>query len=126
MLNTPPVFAVYVCLLTLRWLKKTGGVSAIEKLNQEKAGLLYETLDASNLFKPTVAKEDRSLMNVVFVMDDPEKEKAFLKVCNQEGMIGIKGHRSVGGFRVSLYNAMPIDSVKHLTTLMKEFEQSYA
>jgi phosphoserine aminotransferase len=123
MLNTPPVFAVYVCLLTLRWLKKIGGVSAIEKINQEKAGLLYETLDASKLFKPTVAKEDRSLMNVVFVLDDLEKEKSFLQLCRQEGMIGVKGHRSVGGFRVSLYNALPLESVKQLTVLMKEFEE---
>lgn len=125
MLNTPPVFAVYVCLLTLRWLKKTGGVEAIEKLNREKAGLLYDALDASPLFKPTVAKEDRSLMNVVFVMDDLEKEKAFLQLCKQEGMIGVKGHRSVGGFRVSLYNAMPLESVKQLTALMKAFEQGH-
>jgi phosphoserine aminotransferase len=123
MLNTPPVFAVYVCLLTLRWLKKNGGVAAIEKLNAEKAGLLYDTLDASNLFKPTVAREDRSLMNIVFVIDDPEKEKAFLHLCKQEGMIGVKGHRSVGGFRVSLYNAMPLESVKQLTALMNTFEQ---
>jgi phosphoserine aminotransferase len=126
MLNTPPVFAVYVCLLTLRWLKKTGGVDAIEKLNRDKAGLLYDALDASPLFKPTVAKEDRSLMNVVFVMDDAEKEKAFLQICKQEGMIGVKGHRSVGGFRVSLYNAMPLESVKQLTALMKAFEQRHA
>jgi phosphoserine aminotransferase len=126
MLNTPPVFAVYVCLLTLRWLKKTGGVAAIEKLNLEKAGLLYDALDASPLFKPTVDKEDRSLMNVVFVMDDAEKEKAFLQICKQEGMIGVKGHRSVGGFRVSLYNAMPMESVKQLIALMKAFEQRYA
>jgi phosphoserine aminotransferase len=104
-------------------LKKSGGISAIEKLNQEKAGLLYDTLDASNLFIPTVAKEDRSLMNIVFVINDQEKEKAFLQLCKQEGMIGVKGHRSVGGFRVSLYNAMPIDSVKQLTALMNTFEQ---
>jgi phosphoserine aminotransferase len=123
MFNTPPVFAVYVCLLTLRWLKKNGGVAAIEKLNKEKAGLLYDTLDASKLFIPTVAKEDRSLMNVVFVINDPEKEKAFMHLCKQEGMIGVKGHRSVGGFRISLYNAMPLDSVKQLTDLMNAFEQ---
>jgi phosphoserine aminotransferase len=125
MLNTPPVFAVYVCLLTLRWLKKTGGVSAIEKLNREKAGLLYDTLDSLPIFRPTVDKEDRSQMNVVFVMDDPEREKAFLQLCKQEGMIGVKGHRSVGGFRISLYNAMPLDSVQQLTRLMKEFAQKY-
>jgi phosphoserine aminotransferase len=125
MLNTPPVFAVYVCLLTLRWLKKIGGVSAIEKINNEKSALLYNTLDALPMFKPTVAKEDRSRMNVVFVMDDPEREKEFLQLCKQEGMIGVKGHRSVGGFRVSLYNAMPLDSVQELTKLMSAFAKKY-
>jgi len=125
MLNTPPVFAVYVCLLTLRWLKKIGGVGAIEKLNTEKSNLLYSTLDAFPVFKPTVAKEDRSQMNVVFVMDDPEKEKEFLQLCRQEGMVGVKGHRSVGGFRVSLYNAMPLESVRELTKLMIAFAQKY-
>jgi phosphoserine aminotransferase len=125
MLNTPPVFAVYVCLLTLRWLKKNGGIGAIEKLNTEKSNLLYSTLDAFPVFKPTVAKEDRSQMNVVFVMDDPEKEKEFLQLCRQEGMVGVKGHRSVGGFRVSLYNAMPLESVRELTKLMIAFAQKY-
>ncbi len=125
MLNTPPVFAVYVCLLTLRWLKKIGGVAAIEKLNIEKSALLYNTLDNLTIFKPTVAKEDRSQMNVVFVMDDPEREKEFLQLCKQEGMVGVKGHRSVGGFRVSLYNAMPLESVQELTKLMNAFAQKY-
>lgn len=125
MLNTPPVFAVYVCLLTLRWLKRIGGVAAIEKLNNEKSALLYNTLDTLPVFKPTVAKEDRSQMNVVFVMDDPDREKEFLQLCKQEGMIGVKGHRSVGGFRVSLYNAMPLESVQELTKLMSAFAQKY-
>jgi phosphoserine aminotransferase len=121
MLNTPPVFAVYVCLLTLRWLKKQGGVQAIEKINQAKAELLYTTLDENPIFKPTVDKEDRSLMNVVFVMQDPEMEQEFLALCKQEGMVGVKGHRSVGGFRISLYNALPFSSVQILTDLMKTF-----
>lgn len=121
LLNTPPVFAIYVCLLTLRWLKKVGGVAAIEKVNNEKAKLLYDTLDALPIFKPTVAKEDRSKMNVVFVMDNKELEKQFLDRCKKEGMVGVKGHRSVGGFRASLYNALPLESVKALTDLMKDF-----
>jgi phosphoserine aminotransferase len=119
MLNTPPVFAIYVCLLTLRWLKAQGGVAGIEKLNNEKAKLLYDTLDSLSIFRPTVAKEDRSKMNVVFVMEDPAREKAFLDLCKKEGMVGIKGHRSVGGFRVSLYNALGIESVKALTEILK-------
>jgi phosphoserine aminotransferase len=123
MLNTPPVFAVYVCLLTLRWLKKNGGVAGMELQNRQKASLLYETLDQLPVFRPTVAKEDRSWMNVVFVMDDPEKEKAFLSLCKAEGMIGVKGHRSVGGFRISLYNAMPLESVRVLTDLMRHFAE---
>jgi len=118
MLNTPPVFAVYVCLLTLRWLKAQGGVAGIEKINNEKARLLYEALDNNPVFRPTVAKEDRSKMNVVFVIDDDAREKEFLDRCKKEGMIGIKGHRSVGGFRVSLYNALPLESVKALTELL--------
>jgi phosphoserine aminotransferase len=121
MLNTPPVFAVYVALLTLRWLKKQGGVAAIEKVNNAKAGLLYKTLDSLPLFKGVVAREDRSNMNVVFVMEDVNLEKEFTELCKQEGMIGIKGHRSVGGFRVSLYNALKLESVEALTGLMKDF-----
>lgn len=121
MLNTPPVFAVYVCMLTLRWLKKIGGVKAIQQLNEKKAGLLYDTLDQLPLFTPTVAKEDRSLMNAVFTMVDPELEKAFLATCKANGMYGVKGHRSVGGFRVSMYNALPYESVVAVTDLMKDF-----
>ncbi|HTS44885.1 MAG TPA: 3-phosphoserine/phosphohydroxythreonine transaminase [Puia sp.] len=120
-LNTPPVFAVYVCMLTLRWLKKIGGIPAIEKINKQKAKLLYDTLDSLPVFKPTVAKEDRSRMNVVFVMDNQDLEKKFLAECKENGMIGVKGHRSVGGFRVSLYNALPLESVEALTDLMKDF-----
>ena len=123
MLNTPPVFAVYVCMLTLRWLKKQGGVPVIEKLNAAKSALLYDTLDTLPVFTPKVAKEDRSLMNVVWIMKDEALEKAFLAECKAAGMVGIKGHRSVGGFRASLYNALTINSVEALTDLMKDFAQ---
>jgi len=121
MLNTPPVFAVYVCMLTLRWLKKQGGVTAIAKLNEAKTSLLYETLDALPVFTPKVAREDRSMMNVVWIMKDAALEKEFLATCKENGMVGIKGHRSVGGFRASLYNALSIDSVRALTDLMTDF-----
>lgn len=121
MLNTPPVFPIYVCMLTLRWLKHLGGVPAIETINDRKAALLYGTLDRLPIFRPTVAKEDRSKMNVVFVMDDPQMEQDFLAQCKANGMVGLKGHRSVGGFRVSLYNALPLESVQTLTQLMEHF-----
>lgn len=121
MLNTPPVFAVYVCMLTLKWLKENGGVTAIEKLNNAKARLFYSTLDSLPIFKGTVAKEDRSFMNAVFVMEDPALEKEFAERCKQEGLYGVKGHRSVGGFRVSMYNALPLESVVVLTEVMKDF-----
>jgi phosphoserine aminotransferase len=124
MLNTPPVFAVYVSMLTLRWLKENGGVEAMERLNNEKAALLYDAIDNSKIFKGTVVKEDRSKMNVCFVMDDPEKEKAFLDFAKQNNIYGIKGHRSVGGFRASLYNALPLSSVQYLIEKMEEFEDN--
>ena len=126
LLNTPPVFPIYVCMLTLRWLKQLGGVPAIEAVNNKKASLLYETLDRLPIFKPTVAKEDRSKMNVVFVMEDPRLEQEFLAQCKANGMVGVKGHRSVGGFRVSLYNALPFESVQTLTGLMEHFAQKKA
>ena len=126
MLNTPPVFAIYVCLLTLRWLKKMGGVAAIEKINQQKAGLLYQTLDNIPLFHLPVAKEDRSLMNAVFTMNNEELEKKFLALCKEQNMVGVKGHRSVGGFRVSMYNALPLSSVEALVALIKDFGNKYA
>ncbi len=121
MLNTPPVFAIYVSLLTLRWLKKMGGVEGIEKLNNQKADLFYSTLDSLPLFKGTVAKEDRSKMNAVFVMKDQELEKQFLEVCKKENLYGVKGHRSVGGCRASFYNALPLSSVQVLVDVMKDF-----
>lgn len=124
MLNTPPVFAVFVCMLTLRWLKQLGGVAAIEKLNDAKAALLYQEIDSNPLFIGTVAKEDRSKMNVCFVMKDTSLEESFLAFTKQKGIVGIKGHRLVGGFRASLYNALPISSVEVLVQAMKEFAQT--
>jgi phosphoserine aminotransferase len=121
MLNTPPVFAIYVSMLTLRWLKKLGGVAGIEKLNNEKADLFYSTLDSLPMFKGPVAKEDRSKMNAVFVMEDSSLEKQFLDICKLENLYGIKGHRSVGGFRASFYNALPVSSVEVLVQVMKDF-----
>lgn len=126
MLNTPPVFAVYVCMLTLRWLKGIGGIKTVEKLNNEKAALLYRTIDESPVFSGTVAIEDRSKMNVCFVAKDEKIEKEFLELCSDEGMVGVKGHRSTGGFRASLYNALPLESVETLSDLMKDFAQRKA
>jgi phosphoserine aminotransferase len=114
-----------VALLTLRWIKEQGGITVMDSRNNAKAELFYSTLDALPLFKGPVAKEDRSKMNAVFIMDNPELEAAFLDLCKKEGMIGIKGHRSVGGFRVSMYNALTIDSVKVLTDMMKAFAQQH-
>lgn len=122
MLNTPPVFAVYVAMLTLRWLKQNGGVDAMETLNREKARLLYDAIDNSKIFKGTARHEDRSLMNVTFVTEDPNVEHAFLQYAKEKGIAGIKGHRSVGGFRASLYNAISLQSVKYLVKEMKKFE----
>jgi len=123
MLNTPPVFAVYVCMLTLRWLKALGGVAAIEKKNIEKADLLYDEIDRNELFTGTVNKADRSKMNVCFVMNDPMLEKDFLDHAKAQGIVGIKGHRLSGGFRASLYNALPVSSVQVLVDAMKTFKK---
>ncbi len=121
MFNTPPVFAVYVAMLNLRHLIKNGGVEAIEKRNQEKADLLYNEIDTNPLFKGTAALEDRSNMNVTFVLNDESLSDDFNKAWNDAGIVGLKGHRSVGGFRASMYNALDIESVRVLTTLMQEF-----
>ena len=122
MLNTPPVFAVYVCMLTLRWLKKEGGIAEMEKRNLAKAELLYNEIDRNSLFTGTAAKEDRSRMNASFVMHNPEMEKSFLSFASERGIYGIKGHRTVGGFRASMYNALPIQSVETLVQCMQAFE----
>jgi phosphoserine aminotransferase len=124
MYNTPPVFAIYVAMLNLRWLKKQGGVKEMERRNDAKATLLYSEIDRNSLFKGTCAVEDRSHMNLCFVMNDASLEKEFLKAAEAAGCIGLKGHRSVGGFRASMYNALPIESVQVLVDVMKEFEKN--
>jgi len=128
MFNTPPVLPVFAALKTLEWLKQKGGVAAMQKINQEKAALLYDEIERNKLFTATVPDhEDRSLMNVCFVMTENyrELEKEFATFAKSMGMIGIEGHRSVGGFRASLYNALPIESVRALVDCMKEFEKKY-
>lgn len=126
MFNTPPVFAIFTALQTLKWLKDLGGLVAIEKINKEKAKLMYDEIDRNKLFVATVPEEkDRSLMNVCFIMteDYKELEKEFQVFSSERGMVGIKGHRDVGGFRASLYNALPIESVNALVRCMQEFEK---
>lgn len=123
--NTPPCLAVYTCLQTLKWLKNLGGLEVMNKINREKSGMLYDEIDRNKLFVPTVTKsEDRSIMNVTFVMNEQYKELEgeFLEFAISQGMVGIKGHRSVGGFRASLYNALPRESVAALIDVMKQFE----
>jgi phosphoserine aminotransferase len=125
MFNTPPVLPIYSAMETLRWLKTNGGLVEMQKKNIAKAELLYNAIDNSKIFVGTAAKEDRSLMNVCFVMkpEYAELEGAFQKFAQAAGMDGIKGHRSVGGFRASIYNAMPIESVQALVDCMNEFEK---
>ena len=124
MFNTPPVFAIYVSMLTLQWLKDFGGVEAIEKTNQEKADLLYSEIDRNPLFEGTANKKDRSNMNVCFLLTDSSKEKMFNKIWQEAGINGLKGHRSVGGYRASLYNALPNESVQILVNIMRKLEQN--
>jgi len=126
MYNTPPVFPIYVTLLTLKWLKQNGGVAWIEKVNQQKADTLYNEIDRNSLFKGTTAVEDRSNMNVTFVMHKPELEPEFDKLAKAANLSGIRGHRDVGGYRASLYNALPLESVKALVEVMQEFEKKFA
>ena len=121
LLNTPPVFSIYVSLLTLRWMEAQGGLVEMGKRNNAKAQLLYDTIDSLPAFYCPIAKEDRSIMNAVFFLTDPTREAAFLDLCKKEGMIGVKGYRTVGGIRVSMYNAMPISSVQTFCDLMKSF-----
>lgn len=122
MLNTPPTYAIYMAGLCLKWLRDLGGVAEIEKINKEKAALLYDYLDESKLFKPTAQKKYRSLMNVTFITGDADKDAAFVKQATAQGLINLKGHRSVGGMRASIYNAMPMEGVKKLVDFMKQFE----
>jgi phosphoserine aminotransferase len=127
MFNTPPVLPIFSALQTLRYYKELGGIKALEKVDLEKAGILYEAIDSSRLFQGTVKEEDRSIMNVCFVMkpEYKELEKDFVDFCSARGIVGIKGHRSVGGFRASLYNALPVDSVKFLVQAMNDFQAQH-
>ncbi|HHU49175.1 MAG: 3-phosphoserine/phosphohydroxythreonine transaminase [Caldicoprobacterales bacterium] len=122
MYNTPPTFAIYVAMLVFRWLKDLGGVPEIEKYNIEKASLLYDYLDNSKLFKGTVVPKDRSLMNVPFVLPTEELNKKFIREAAEAGLVNLAGHRSVGGMRASIYNAMPMEGVKALVRFMEKFE----
>ncbi|TVR43341.1 MAG: 3-phosphoserine/phosphohydroxythreonine transaminase [Bacteroidia bacterium] len=128
MFNTPPCLPIYTIMETLRWLKKLGGVKVMQEMNHEKAELLYNEIDRNPLFVGTAEKDSRSVMNICFVMKEEYKEleKDFLEFATAKGMVGIKGHRSVGGFRASTYNAMPRESVEALISAMQEFEQKHA
>jgi phosphoserine aminotransferase len=128
MFNTPPVVPIYAALQTLKWLKSLGGVAEMYRLNREKADLLYNEIDRNPLFQGTTAVEDRSLMNICFIMSDKYKhlEEDFYKYAVSQGMVGIKGHRSVGGFRASTYNALPIKAVQALVAAMQTFEQQHS
>lgn len=119
--NTPPVFAIYISMLTLRWLIEVGGISAIQKINEQKAAILYGEIDSNPLFRGTVVKEDRSMMNVCFTITEPGLEGEFLEYCKKEDIVGIRGHRTTGGFRASIYNAMPVESVEFLAETMRNF-----
>lgn len=125
MFNTPPVYSIYVSMLTLEWLKKNGGVSWIEKINQQKADLLYSEIDRNGLFKGVTTKADRSNMNATFVLNDDAHKEAFDKMWAEANISGIKGHRSVGGYRASMYNALPLESVQALVDVMKELERTH-
>ncbi len=123
--NTPPCWNIYVCGLVFKWLKKQGGLSAIAARNEEKAKILYDFLDSSRLFHGTVEKKDRSLMNVPFVTGDKEMDALFVKEAEAEGLVSLKGHRTVGGMRASIYNAMPKEGVEKLVAFMKKFEEKH-
>ena len=125
MYNTPPTYAVYIAGLVFQWLKRRGGLASMERYNIEKAQILYDYLDQSEFFLSPVRREDRSRMNVPFTLKNPELDETFLKGCKQRGMVQLKGHRSVGGMRASIYNAMPIDGIKRLVDYMLEFEESH-
>ena len=124
--NTPPAYGIYICGKVFKWLKKMGGLSAIKELNEKKAAILYDFLDQSSLFKGTVRKEDRSLMNVPFIPGSEELDAKFVKEAKEAGLESLKGHRSVGGMRASIYNAMPVEGVEKLVEFMKKFEAENA
>ncbi len=123
-LNTPPVLAIYGCLLTLRWIKEQG-LENIEKVNQAKANLLYNEIDENPMFVGKATKEDRSIMNATFLLENPNLDAEFMKMAQDANIIGIKGHRSVGGFRASMYNALPLESVQVLVNVMREFSLKF-
>jgi phosphoserine aminotransferase len=122
--NTPPTFGIYINKLILQWLKNMGGLEKMEKINREKAALIYDILDTSDFYRGTVEKESRSMMNVTFRLPAEDLEKKFVEKAIENGMIGLKGHRSVGGIRASIYNAVSLDAVRTLTDFMQEFERS--
>ncbi len=126
MYNTPPVFPVYVSMLTLQWLKDNGGLEWIEKVNELKSQTFYAELDSNPMFRGTVATEDRSQMNATFLLENTALENEFEKMLKEANLSGLKGHRSVGGYRASMYNALPLDSVKVLTSVMREFANQFA
>jgi len=126
MYNTPPSYGIYICGKVFKWLKKQGGLAAMQAYNEKKAAILYDFLDRSALFHGTVRKEDRSLMNVPFVTGDEALDAAFVKAAAEAGFVNLKGHRSVGGMRASIYNAMPIEGVEKLVAFMEAFEKSHS
>jgi phosphoserine aminotransferase len=125
MYNTPATFSMYTAGLVFKWLKARGGLVAMEKTNREKANLLYDALDATDFYGSPVAKDNRSLMNIPFTLKDAALDEAFLKGAKERGLIQLKGHRSVGGMRASIYNAMPIEGVRALVDFMREFEKNH-
>jgi phosphoserine aminotransferase len=126
MFNTPPCYSIYICKLVLEWLEKLGGIEKMAEINRNKAAILYNYLDSSAMFKGTVVKEFRSLMNIPFVTGNDELDKKFIKLAEGEGFVNIKGHRSVGGMRASIYNAMPTEGLEALVAFMKKFEAENA
>lgn len=124
--NTPPAYGIYICGKVFKWVKEMGGLEAMKVHNERKASILYDFLDSSKLFKGTVVKEDRSLMNVPFVTGDEELDAQFVKEATAAGFVNLKGHRTVGGMRASIYNAMPIEGVEKLVEFMKEFEENHS
>ena len=123
MFNTPPCFAIYIIKLVMEWIEKKGGIKALEVVNEEKAKVLYDLIDKSNLYIGTAEVKDRSKMNVTFRLSSEELQNKFLEEAGKEGFLGLKGHRSVGGCRASIYNAMPIEYVKKLVDFMEKFER---
>ena len=124
--NTPPCYGIYICGKVFKWIKAQGGLAAMKERNEKKAALLYDYLDSTDFYKGTVAKKDRSIMNVPFVIGDKDLEAKFVKEAEANGLIGLKGHRSVGGMRASIYNAMSYEGVEALIAFMKKFEAENA